>query len=104
MLLAGFLLKYSQRGEIVLHLLEGGERRLTITRDNRIVICRGSLGYCPAPSSVKQSLRHRRSHSPEAAGPVKPIENRRSFQACHSADGQRWEKRRPCDSDLFIRR
>ena len=58
--------------QVVLNLLERGERGLAVIGNGRVVLCEGDVGGGAAAAVVKERLRQRGSNGKEAARPPRP--------------------------------
>ena len=62
-----------ERGEVVLHVLEGGEDGLAIGRDGGVIDGAGLVGKGAPESGVEDRLRGGGSDGPETARPDEPV-------------------------------
>src|SRR6266436_8114999 len=103
MLLAGLRLENSERGQIVLYLLECSQRRLAIICGRCVESRHGRFRGCPPPAGIKQSLHSGWTYSPETARPVQPVRERGALESGDSAQHHGWEESRAGNADLFGR-
>src|SRR5260370_38062514 len=101
MLLAGLCFEDTECDEIVLDLLEGGQRRLAIIRGRCVESRNGCIRGCPSPAGIKQSLHSGWTYSPETARPIEPVRDRCSFESDGGPQHHSWEEGRAGDADLL---
>src|ERR1700761_6190366 len=102
MLLLRFVCQYTNCSQVVLHLLKGGQHRLTIIRDIRVVLGNSDVLCGPPPSGIEKSLGKCGSHGPEPAWPVEPVQGGRSLKSHDGAKRKRWIVSRLRDADLLV--
>ena len=83
-LLARFDLEIVQRVQVVLNLLEGGERGLAIGGDGAIVLRERDIGGGAPAAVIEEGLGEGGADGEEAAGPGKPVDRRRAGEARHA--------------------
>src|SRR5258708_9124435 len=104
MMVAGLRLENTECGQIVLHLLECSQRRLTIICGRCVESRNGRFRGCLSPAGIKQSLHSGWTYSPETARPVEPVHDRGAFESDNSGQHHGWEESPPGDPDLFVPR
>src|SRR2546426_6796750 len=101
-LLLRLLLEDAESGQVVLDLLEGGERGLTVAGHGRIVGGEHGVGRGAAAPAVENRLCDRCPHRPQEARCVQDVPERASLESDRGVQHQRRIVRGLGDADLLV--